>query len=148
MVAHALGSFDVLSSRPAVCRVSMGPLCRAAAGTSSAKQPKVFGSDVAVVADRLGAYLRRLHPAKTAACVAGDTGCSQEQVEKWLQGGSLPSLMAFFRLVNAYGPQFMAEVYPGQQDWLDEAAQSERVRKLEAAIAAQQHELDLIRGRE
>ncbi len=66
-------------------------------------------------ADRLAAFLRRRHPAKTAANVAADCpGVSAEAIEKMLRRGSLPSAITFGRMIACYGPDLLAAVIAPQ----------------------------------
>ena len=67
------------------------------------------------------AFLRRVHPAKTAAGVAADTRISPRTVERWLSLEAQPSVPAFVRLVAAYGPAFLAAAVPGLA-WVERAA--------------------------
>lgn len=98
------------------------------------------------VSDRLTDFLRATHPQKTAEHVSAVSGCSRDQVVKWLAHVSFPGGMAWIRLVAAYGPAILQAVMHSPPAWLDEAAGWERQRALEASIAAQTAELARMRG--
>lgn len=82
-----------------------------------------------------GAFLRRLHPVKTAANVAAETGVPAKTVEKWLGGETQPGLTAFVRLVVAYGPAFLEAALRPPPDWISESARAAQITRLEAEIA-------------
>lgn len=98
------------------------------------------------VGDRIGDFLRARHPSKTAENVAAETGCSVDQVEKWLERGSAPNAPAMCRLIAAYGPEFLCAAMHSPPDWLHMAVRAERSRALEAEIQQRQRELDRLRG--
>ena len=50
----------------------------------------------------------------------------------------MPSAFNFMRLFGAYGPEFLAEVYPAHLGWLSEAATASRAKSLDDQIAALQ----------
>jgi len=102
---------------------------------SSGTCPKNFGRSVEK-------FLRDVHPAKTAANVSADTGCSVAQVEKWLEGASAPNGSAFARLTCAYGPAFLSAVLPDAPGWLNVAVRAERQAALEKRMADDQAELN------
>jgi DNA-binding phage protein len=111
-------------------------------GQSSRVARQESASDRMVVADRIVAFLRHLHPYKTAECVAADTGIRATTVAKWLERGSAPNLAAGFRLIRAYGPEFVCAVMTNPPEWLDAAAREEKRNRLRTAIAALQAELE------
>jgi hypothetical protein len=78
------------------------------------------------------AFIRALYPIKTADCVAADTGLPVQTVRRWLEGVAKPSFIGFSRLILAYGPAFLAAVFPRQPAWLTDAYQRERLAELEA----------------
>lgn len=80
--------------------------------------------------------MRRLHPAKTAECVAADLGIAPSTVAKWLERGTTPNGWAFPRFIAAYGPEFLCAVMDHPPAWLDRAAREEEQRRLRAEIAA------------
>ena len=90
----------------------------------------------------LESFLRARHPFKTAAHVAADTGCSIEQVRKWLAGAAEPNHSATLRLIAAYGPEFLAAVMPQRFEWLDEGVRAARRAALKSEIAARERELE------
>lgn len=87
--------------------------------------------------ERAVAFIRALYPSKTADHVAYDTGISADTVRKWIEGAAKPSWVAFSRLIFAYGPAFLAAVYPRVPAWLDEA----RRRELQAELRAEQQRI-------
>jgi hypothetical protein len=96
--------------------------------------------------DRLRTFLRRIHPSKTAANVAADTGCSADQVEKWLVSTALPNCLATMRLVAAYGPEFLAAMFGTAPAWLDAACAADRAKKIDLEIARREQELADLRA--
>lgn len=72
----------------------------------------------------------RLHPAKTAECVAARIGAPQRSVERWLAGESNPSLEWFLVILDRYGPQALAELLPDPAPWLAAAARAQRLAEL------------------
>lgn len=99
------------------------------------------------VGARVTAFLRRRHPFKTAARVAGDTGCGVDAVEKWLERASTPSGAAMLRLFLAYGPDFICAVVDEPPAWLDARRVALRQAELETSIARQRDELAQLQGR-
>lgn len=91
-------------------------------------------------------FLRSRHPQKTAVNVAAETGCSVDQVEKWLERSSLPNGHGCLALVAAYGPEFLCAVIPSPPEWLNAAHREARRQRLEAEISARQAELDALRS--
>ncbi len=94
----------------------------------------------------LGAFLRRLHPRDTAACVEADTGIPAGSVEKWLQGIAFPRARHQFRLIGAYGPSVFAAMVPAAPRWLDEAVRAERLREMEQRAALLAREIEAMRS--
>lgn len=87
--------------------------------------------------DRLVTFLRRRHPHKTAAAVAADTGIEAATVRKWLETGNIvPSGGAVFRLILAYGPEFLCAVTPTAPAWLQRAAKTEEQERAKRVIEA------------
>lgn len=97
-------------------------------GSESAK----FGLTNDGLAQRVTRFLRKVYPAKTADRVAYDTGISVNTVQKWLQGVAKPNGYAMILMVNAYGPDFLAEVTPRPPDWLCRTRRAEQQADLEA----------------
>lgn len=92
--------------------------------------------------DRAIAFLRALHPAKTADCVAADTGIKPDTVRKLLAGASEPTFRHYTRMLFAYGPEFAACIYSNAPDWLRAEVRADKRARLEAEIAVKQKELD------
>lgn len=82
-------------------------------------------------------FLRSRHPHKTALNVALDSGnrVSEHQVRKWLSGSAVPSGVALLVLISAYGPEFLAAVFPSAPDWLDAACRTAQIARLKQGIA-------------
>ena len=101
--------------------------------------PKSVKSDhVSVKADpeRIVAFLREVHPLKTALSVEARSGIPAETVKQWLKGVSAPSIRHFISLIGAYGPEILVAAFPRCPRWLDEASRAERRRSLELDIDA------------
>jgi hypothetical protein len=92
------------------------------------------------VAERVIAFLRETYPSKTAENVASDIGVSIHAVEKWLARESAPSLPTFGILAMAYGPEFVARVFPSLT-WLDPVVRRRMADKLESEIAERERRL-------
>ena len=108
---------------------------------------QIFGRDVAKprvrtqsirtsVGERVVAYLRHLHPSKTADNVSAQTGIPAGTIQKWLDRGSAPNADAYCRLGRAYGPDFLAATWDIAPSWLSEAVREQRAATLQAEIAA------------
>ena len=87
--------------------------------------------------ERAVAFIRRMYPTKTAESVSADTGIGSETVKKWLDGSSRPAWDSTFALIFAYGPAFLAAVYPKAPKWLDEAHR----REMQATLRAEQQRI-------
>lgn len=92
-------------------------------------------NDTQACPERVVAFVRQLHPVKTAEHVSADTGVAADTVRKWLEGVAKPSFIAFSKLILAYGPAFLIAVYPKAPKWLDDAHRRERLAALEAEQA-------------
>ncbi len=88
-----------------------------------------------VLVERVATFLRRAHPAKTAAHVASKIGVSEYRVGKWLELSSAPNGSAMIALTAAYGPEFLAAVMPASCAWLDESVRATRLARVEAELA-------------
>jgi hypothetical protein len=75
-------------------------------GGMSGQKFSKFGNDVD--GSRLVGFLTKLHPQKTADCVAADTGVPASTVRKWLAGDTTPGFAATHRLIATYGAAFIA----------------------------------------
>lgn len=84
------------------------------------------------------AFLRHMHPSKTAENVSLDSGVPVGTVQKWMDRGSAPSVVHFARLVSAYGPDFLATAFASPPVWLNQAVREERAATLKAEIAARE----------
>jgi hypothetical protein len=102
---------------------------------------KIFGIDP----EKLPDFLRRRFPANTAKEVARQIGGKPDTVEAWLRGRARPGFVATLTMVGLW-PEFLAEVSVSPPGWAVAAARAERAARLEAAIAAQQAELERMRG--
>ena len=105
-------------------------------------EPQTFGA-------RIAAFLRSIHPLKTAGAVEADTRIPAKTVEKWLAGWSSPSGNTYHRLIEVYGPELFVFVNPDASPAsLQEAARVCRQARLERQAATiQQQLLDLWGGR-
>jgi hypothetical protein len=80
----------------------------------------------ATPATRLGAFLRRQHPVKTAIAVEAACGVREEAIRKVLAGRSVPSFESLGRLLAAYGPELLVETMDNPPEWLRAAAADAR----------------------
>jgi hypothetical protein len=80
-------------------------------------------------AARLGAFLRRQHPVKTAIAVEATCGVREEAIKKVLAGRSVPSFESLGRLLAAYGPELLVETMDNPPEWLRAAAAKRAPRK-------------------
>lgn len=103
--------------------------------------PQTFGG-------RVAAFLRWLHPDKTAANVEADSILGREvtidaaTVSKWLDGSASPSGPNYQRLIEMYGAQLVVAVSPeASPATLQDAARLERQARLEREAARIQAEI-------
>ena len=116
-------------------------------GQSSGKFGQLSETDRTVVAERIVALLRKIHPHKTAEAVEAAAGVPRDTVQKWLDRASAPSLVPTIQLLNAYGPDMLAAIMGDKAPaWLDRAREEQRAAQIEAQIAALQSELNTIRS--
>ena len=115
-------------------------------GQSHRRASQLTPASQTIVAERIIAFLRRLHPLKTADNVAVETGVPAGTVQKWLDRGSAPSAFAVFRLMGAYGPEFASAVFTSAPAWLDRAVREERAAQLKSEIAALEAQLAGVRA--
>lgn len=108
--------------------------------------PKIGQSEAQACPERAVEFIRRLYPVKTADCVAADTGLPVQTVRRWLEGVAKPSFIGFSRLILAYGPAFLAAVFPRQPRWLTEAYQREQLADLEAEQARIQSKIQALKA--
>lgn len=111
-------------------------------GKFSDKTGKVSGD----ARERLVAFLRAVHPHKTADHVAADVHLSADTVRKWLDGSASPSCIALLRLISVYGPPLLAAVMDCQPGWLDVAHRAVEVQRLEQEQAVLAMRLARMRG--
>jgi len=105
---------------------------------------KIGVNDTQACPDRVVAFIRRLHPVKTAEHVSADIGVAADTIRKWIEGVAKPSFVAFSKLILAYGPAFLIAVYPQAPKWLDEAARRERLAALEEQQARIRAEIEAL----
>lgn len=103
---------------------------------SSRSEGHVSEDSRTTVAERIVAFLRETHPAKTAEHVAFEIGIGAPTVAKWLDRGSAPSGWAVFKLIRAYGPEFVCAVMPNPPAWVDAAKRAEEARRLRVQLRA------------
>lgn len=110
---------------------------------ASANHRKVFSRRAAARLERVCAFLRLRHPAKTADFVEADTGVQAWTVRKWLEGKAHPSGAAVVMLAAAYGPDFLCAIMDNPPDWMIEARRAQaradlagQIAELEARAAA------------
>ena len=108
--------------------------------------PKAGQSEAQACPQKAVEFIRRLYPTKTADSVAFDTGIPAPTVRRWMEGASSPSWVAFSRLILAYGPAFLAAVFPRQPRWLTDAYQRERLAELEAEQARIQSKIQALKA--
>lgn len=107
---------------------------------SASHKPGRFGqlnpASRTTVGEQIVSFLRQRRPIKTADSVSADTGVPAGTVQKWLDRGSAPSVAHFYRLVGAYGPDFLAIGFDAAPEWLASAVRTENSIRLKSEIAA------------
>lgn len=73
---------------------------------------------------------RRIHPTKTAQCVAANIGAPLRTVEKWFSGEAKPSLDYVGQIVGVYGFGFLVGAMLCPPPHLDDLAREERKQRL------------------
>ncbi len=97
--------------------------------------------------ERVSAFLRRLHPIKTADNVAVETGIPVNTIKTWLQRGSAPDAEGYTALWVAYGPDFLAAAAANRSpEWLAQARRAQEAKHLKAQISALEHKLSKVRS--
>lgn len=86
--------------------------------------------------ERVCAFLREQHPAKTADNVSADTGIPYNTVKTWLDRASAPNAEGYTALWIAYGPDFLAALADREPAWLKEIRRVQEAAHLKAEIAA------------
>lgn len=108
------------------------------------RQDRVFGRHAGVsrrqlsAGERTTAFLRSLHPEKTAANVAADTRgrISAKTVEKMLERQSAPSLANSIILFEVYGPEYMCALMGDRApEWLSAAGRAAARTRVDVRIA-------------
>lgn len=96
--------------------------------------------------ERVSAFLRRMHPTKTADNVAAETGVPVNTIKTWLQRGSAPDAEGYTALWIAYGPEFLEALAGGRSpDWLVQTRRAHEALQLKAEIAALEKKLAGVR---
>lgn len=96
--------------------------------------------------ERVSAFLRRMHPTKTADNVAAETGIPVNTVKTWLQRGSAPDAEGYTALWIAYGPEFLEALAGGRSpDWLVQTRRAHEALQLKAEIATLEKKLAGVR---
>lgn len=104
--------------------------------------PTVGGNDRCDMASRIVDLLRKRYPTKTAECVACDLQIKSCTAQKWVDRSSAPSAWLLLRMVNAYGPEFLAVVMGDMAPaWLREDAHAARRDEIKSKMAALEAEL-------
>jgi hypothetical protein len=97
--------------------------------------------------EKVGRFLRKVHPVNTAAEVSVKTGIPTRTVQRYLASCPVvPSGGALLRLIFAYGPEFLAAILPDAPAWVDRAKAEERRAALEAERMAIEEKLAELRG--
>lgn len=87
-------------------------------------------------------WLRHRFPSATAYSVSAATGISPGTVENWLCAKSSPSGQHVSVLLCVFGPEFLKSCIANAPDWIAEAAERERLRKIDLKIARLKAERD------
>lgn len=96
--------------------------------------------------ERVSAFLRRMHPAKTADNVAAETGIPVNTIKTWLQRGSAPDAEGYTALWITYGPAFLEALADRRSpDWLVQIRRAHEALQLKAEIAALEKKLAGVR---
>lgn len=88
---------------------------------------------------------RRIHPVKTAECVAAEIGAPVRSVENWIAGTAQPSLRWLRALARAYGWPVLMACFPGLP-CLSEAAHQARLAEAQAAVSRAEAALESLRA--
>ena len=78
-------------------------------------------------ARRLADFLRRQHPRKMPEHVEALTGVSASVIRQLTARGSVPNFANFSRLIEAYGPELLLEMF-GPAPWILDAIEWEKAR--------------------
>ena len=84
--------------------------------------------------ERIGNFLRSVHPLSTAKMVSRDLKIPTRTVEKWLDGTSSQSLDAFMRMLGFYGPAVLLATFP-KLAWAEVVKVAFDTEALEAQLA-------------
>lgn len=134
------------SARTVVATTPMPKASEKALRQSGQRSAHRGGMSAQVVGERVAAFLRARHPHKTADYVACDVGISVSTVRKWIERSSAPAAAHFGLLVYAYGPAFLAAVYPGLS-WVETIMALSKREAAQAQLAEAEAQLDALRGR-
>ena len=117
-------------------------------GKSGHNVGRVSPSNDRTFAEHVSSFLRRLHPVKTAQCVACDTGIPATTIRKWLEQGCAPSGKHTALLTRRYRGAFLYAVFPeGADEWFAELARQDDLVRLERQAATIRQQLsDVMRG--
>lgn len=98
--------------------------------------------------ERVTAFLRRMHPVKTAHCVESEAGIPATTVRKWLEQGCAPSGKHTAALARRYRG-FLWAVFPeAENEWVAEIARQDELERLERQAATIRQQMsDVLRGR-
>lgn len=81
-------------------------------------EPNFVGRLAPDLGVRLAGFLRRHHPAKTAAHVAAVSRVPASTAERMLERRACPNLRTFGLMLEAYGPALLAELFDDPPHWL------------------------------
>lgn len=136
----------IIPSSASLSSVSMETSWRQSLRQSGHRPAQRGGISAQVVGERVASFLRARYPHKTADYVACDVGISVSTVRKWIERSSAPAAAHFGLLVYAYGPSFLAAVYPGLS-WVETIVALSSREAAERQIAEAEAVLAQTRGR-
>lgn len=113
---------------------------------SEARSTNIGATSAQACPERAIGFIRERYPVKTAECVAADIGVPVHTVKRWIEGAAKPSWSGFSRMILAYGPAFLAAVFPCQPKWLSDAYQREQLVQLEAEQARIQIKIQALKA--
>lgn len=123
-----------LKARPAPSASSQAPWGKKM-GQLSQKHPTCVVSrqkpaDREVLAQRVIAFLRTMHPHKMPESVAALTGISPHTIRKLEERHSAPSAVVLDAMGEAYGPEFLHAVFGWR--WLDAYSRAQKLNEIDA----------------
>lgn len=95
---------------------------------------------------KLVRFLKALYPSKTVDNVARDMGVARGTAKNWVEGKSRPDFFATLRLLDVYGPEFAAEMFPHLR-WLQDAYVRYQIDLATAEREANERRLEALHGR-